>query len=250
MDSRTLQVQNVTKRFGALTALQNVSCQISEGELVGLMGPNGAGKTTLIDIIAGTLSPDEGRVLWGNQDLTEQEEHQIPVSGVVRSFQEVRIIRQLTVLENVLLAFQNQPGERIWRLIAAPRTCRTADAQHRNDAREWIEYVGLEEEAEAGTLSYGQQKLLHLACCLATGADLLLLDEPTTGVAPGIKERILRVLASLPGDGRSAVIIEHDFDTISNICNRIIFLEGGKKITEEKPETIEDNNLIVDSYLN
>ena len=177
-----LVVDNVTKRFGGLIALDHLSLQAERGRITGIIGSNGAGKTTLLNVISQIIPPDEGRVFVGDSELTGLPAHRVTGEGVARTFQQLRIFQKMSVMDNVLLGFQGNPGEALWRLVLSPRAVAKSQSRNRAEAEAILERVGLLDLAaqQAQTLSYGRQKLLSLARMMATGAGLVMLDEPTS----------------------------------------------------------------------
>ena len=242
---------NLYKHFDGVAALDDFSCVLGNQEILGLLGPNGAGKTTLFNVITGLLSPDTGNAIFKGHALLGRPPHEIANRGIARTFQNLRLIRRITVLENVLLCFKNQPGEKLFNIFFKPELCKRHEAANREKAVELLRTAGLLEKANdlADNLSYGQQKLLSIVCCLAADAELLLLDEPVAGIAPEMAERILDIIADLPKQGKSAIVIEHDIDALRSIAHRMIFMDAGRKICEGTPDEVLNDPRVIEAYL-
>ena len=224
---------------------------MGKSEIVGLIGPNGAGKTTLFNVATGFLRPEQGRIAFKGHRLLDLPPYRISRAGIARTFQNLRLIRQISVLENVLLAFPNQPGERLGNVFFRWRASRTREAENRRAAMSLLADASLSEKADdpAEALSYGQQKLLSLVCCLAAGAELLLLDEPVAGIAPAMIEKILTMIRDLPKQGKSVVFIEHNLEAVIQICDRVIFMDAGRKISEGTPEQVRNDPRVMEAYI-
>ncbi len=244
-------MQSLSKHFNGVVALANFSCTVAEREILGLLGPNGAGKTTLFNVLTGLLAPDSGAADFKGHALIGRPVHKIANLGIARTFQNLRLIRRITVLENVLLCFKNQPGENLLNVFFRPGLCKRYEAGIREKALTLLETAGLSEKANglADNLSYGQQKLLSIVCCLAADADLLLLDEPIAGIAPEMAERILAIITDLPNQGKSAIVIEHDIDALRGIAHRMIFMDAGRKICEGSPDEVLNDPRVIEAYL-
>lgn len=246
-----LRAEGLSKRFDGVTALDDFSCLVRQGEVVGLIGPNGAGKTTLFNVITGFLRADGGSALFDGRDLLRLPPYGIAGAGVSRMFQDLRLIRRLSVLDNVLLAYKNQPGERIHNLFLRPRVCDAREAGNREKAAALLKEAGLEEKIHdpADDLSYGQQKLLSLVCCLAADADLLLLDEPVAGIAPEMMERILGIIGGLPELGKTVILIEHNIEAMAQVCSRAIFMDAGVKVCEGTIDEVRNDPRVIEAYI-
>ncbi len=246
-----LDMKNLNKHFDGVRALDGFSCVLDEGEILGVIGPNGAGKTTLFNVLTGFIPPDNGRVLLQGNDLTRLPAHKRAQLGIARTFQNLRLIRRLSVLENVLLFFKDQPGERLSNLFLRRGMCRAQETQNREKALSLLQQIGLERKAHdpADALSYGQQKLLSIVCCLAADARVLLLDEPVAGIAPEMIEKILGVIQDLPKQGKSVMLIEHNLDAVMQVCHRVIFMDAGAKVSEGTPQEVRDDPRVIEAYI-
>ncbi|KUG24875.1 branched-chain amino acid transport atp-binding protein livg [hydrocarbon metagenome] len=231
--------------------MDDFTCKVGENEILGLIGPNGAGKSTLFNVVTGFLKPESGKVKFNNKELLSLQSHTIVNLGISRTFQDLRLIRQLTVLDNMLLSFQNNIGENLFNVFTTPSKINLIEKENEKRALELLEYSGIEEKKNdlAGNLSYGQQKLLSVMCCLAADPKLLLLDEPIAGVNPEMRNKILKIISDLPNEGKSVILIDHDMDFIRGICNRIIFMDAGKKISEGTPEEVLNDPRVMEAYL-
>ena len=245
------EIRQVSKRFDGVRALDEFSCTVLSGEVLGLVGPNGAGKTTLFNLINGLLPANGGSVRFGGQELVGKAPHRIANLGIARTFQECRLIRRIRVIENVLLGFRDQPGEHLLNVVFRPRLCRDHEKTIRAKAEELLASAGLSDKANdlADNLSYGQQKLLTLLACLAANADLLLLDEPVAGIAPEMKAKILGIIKDLAKQGKSVIVIEHDMEAIREVCDRVIFMDTGRYVCEGTPDEVRNDPRVIEAYL-
>jgi len=248
--SRTLRCEKLNKCFDGVTALQAFTLALPRCGIVAIIGPNGAGKTTLLNVVTGFLRPDSGLCLLDDRDITRAPPHRIVRMGLARTFQDLRLIRLISVLENVMLARPNQRGDKLW--AALTRTgVRNEERRNQQNAMRLLDFVGLAGKAEepAGELSYGEQKLLTLACCLATEARILLLDEPIAGVHPELARQILGLLENLRDSGKLIVFIEHDLAAVREIADRVIVMDEGRIIADGSPSDVLNRPEIMEAYV-
>ncbi|WPD19549.1 ABC transporter ATP-binding protein [Thermaerobacter composti] len=239
MTAPVLEVRGLTRYFGGLAAVKDVDLVVPEGTIFGLIGPNGAGKTTTFSMIAGSLAPSAGRVIYRGRDVTRLKAFQRVRLGITRTHQIVRPFRSLTVAENVELAARY--GRR------PPRSA----AEARERVLEVLEFVGLAPQAEspAAVLPVGQQKLLELARALATAPDLLLCDEICGGLTDAETRQVMGLLRKIRDAGTTIVYIEHDMRAVMSVCDRIAVLNFGQKLAEGTPDEIRRNPAVVEAYL-
>lgn len=246
-----LHVDKIYKNFDGTVALDNFSVKVQAASITGIIGPNGAGKTTLFNVITGFLPPDSGSIQFDDQKILGLPPYKIARHGIIRTFQQLRLITRLNVLDNILLAFQNQAGERLRNIFTFSRKIKLQEERNRKKAQELLDLLGIrkKENALIEDLSYGQQKMVSLLCCLAAGAKLVLLDEPVAGVNPEIINIILEMIHKLPEQGVTVILIEHNMDAIMRVCDNLIFMDQGKKIAEGNPEMVRNNPAVIEAYL-
>jgi ABC-type branched-subunit amino acid transport system ATPase component len=251
MKNGFLDIEGLEKNFEGVRALADFSCSVHQGEILGLIGPNGAGKTTLFNVITGFIPPDRGKAIFKGKNLIGLPPHRIVKTGIARTFQILRLIRRLSVLDNVLLSFRDQPGESLTNVFFRPKLSSQWERDNKKKALSLLDYAGLAEKVgdPAESLSYGQQKLLSIVCCLAAGAELLLLDEPVAGIAPEMINKILSIIKGLPEQGKTVILIEHNMDAVMKVCDRVIFMDAGKKVSEGTPEEVRNDPNVIEAYL-
>jgi ABC-type branched-subunit amino acid transport system ATPase component len=246
-----LEVQHVSKHFGGVAALDDCSLSLGKGEVTGLIGPNGAGKTTLLNVISGLVKCDTGRVNFHGQDVTTLPMHRVASLGLVRTFQIVRELSGLSVLENLLLAPVHQRGEAITGTLFDRTAVRHQEQNNAVKARAILKRIGLWKLADqsAAALSGGQKKLLELARVLLLEPTLVLLDEPAAGVAPPLLKDIIQLIRELKSDGISFGIVEHDMHLIGEICDRVHVLAEGKTLMSGSFAEVTADARVIDAYL-
>ena len=215
------------------------------------MGTNGSGKTTLFNILTGFLKADKGEVLLNGQSVMNKAPHLLNQFGISRAFQDMRLIGKLSVRENVLLAFPKQEGEKWWNTFLPNSKVKAEQKQNTEKANELLKLCFIEDVADnkADEISYGQQKLLNLACCMANGTEVILLDEPVAGVNPVFRERLTEIIQKLKTQGKAILIIEHNTDFIEQIADEILFLNDGTLTRFENYETLKNNPQVQEAYI-
>lgn len=246
-----LQVDNLTKRFGGLLAVDSVSFTVPEGAVFGLIGPNGAGKTTVFNLITGNYQPNGGSVFFDNRDITARPTHWIVSAGIARTFQTIRLFANMAVIENVLAGchcrLRSGPVASMLRLPRQHKEERQALAKSMAE----LEFVGLLDQAEnlARNLSYGNQRLLEIARALASDPKLLILDEPAGGMNELETAALVSLIARIQARGITVLLIEHDMSLVMKACEQLVVLEYGKKIAGGTPGEIKTNPLVIEAYL-
>lgn len=246
-----LEVANVSKHFGGIQALSDISLSARTGHVLGLIGPNGAGKTTLVNVITGMVKPDSGSVRISGEDVTDQPAHARVRQGMSRTFQNIRLFRQLSVLENVTVAWHYGNGFKTRAsLLPLPGELRARRAG-REAARNALNRVGLDssESRVADQLAYGDQRRLEIARALATEPRVILLDEPAAGLNSFEAEALLEVISGLRSDGLTVVLVEHNMQLVMDVSDEIAVLSSGAKIASGKPAEIAANSLVREVYL-
>ncbi|HBK05083.1 MAG TPA: ABC transporter ATP-binding protein [Acetobacteraceae bacterium] len=245
-----LQASAVEVSFGGLRALNDCSFTIQQGHITCLVGPNGAGKTTIFNVITGFLKPNSGSVTFKGQPLDGWKPQAIVAAGIARTFQNLRLFVDLTAVDNVLASLPGQTGEEPLAAIFRPFHVAAAQRRRREEALAILDRVGL--SARSGdfvrNLSYGEQKLLIIARVLATGAELLLLDEPASGLSSGALEDVMALLRSLRNDGKTLLVVEHNTRVVQKIADDVLFLHQGHLMAQGSPETIVNDPALAEIY--
>jgi branched-chain amino acid transport system permease protein len=245
-----LKVEGLTKRFGGITAAENLNLELRRGTITALVGPNGAGKTTVFNLLTGAIRPDTGVVTLRGEDISGLRPDQIANKGMVRSFQDVRVFPRLSSLQNVLLAIQGQPGETATGLFLRPAAAARIEKDATAKAMQWLSFVGMEAYAEvpAGALAFGQQKLVALARVLATEADVILLDEPASGIDAQWVEVMLGLIEQLRDKGRTICIVEHNLHVVGRLADHTYFMELGRITAQGSFEELTGESRLAEAY--
>ncbi|HAO33564.1 MAG TPA: high-affinity branched-chain amino acid ABC transporter ATP-binding protein LivG [Candidatus Competibacter sp.] len=247
-----LEVQNLSMRFGGLLAVDNVAFEVRRGQIFAIIGPNGAGKTTVFNCVGGFYRPTAGAVTLDGQPIQQLPSHRIARLGLVRTFQNVRLFKTMTVVENLLISQHAQLETRLWPGLFKTPNYRRAETQALERAAFWLEKVGLLAVAnrEAGNLAYGQQRRLEIARCMIVGPKLLMLDEPAAGLNPQETRDLDRLINELRADHEvSVLLIEHDMSLVMGISDEILVMEYGRPIATGDPAAIRANPKVIKAYL-
>ena len=247
-----LEASEVSKHFGGIFAVDGASLDVREGSITALIGPNGAGKTTFFNVVTGFYRPDGGTATFRGSPILGRPPHAIARLGMVRTFQITKALAGMPVIDNMLLAAPDQPGERILGLLVRPGASRRREKEIREAALELLEVFNLERLADhyAGTLSGGQRKLLELARALMTRPRLLLLDEPMAGINPTLGRRLLDHMQRLRAErGVTFLFIEHDMEVVMNHSDRVIVMAEGRVIADGPPDQVRADQRVIDAYL-
>lgn len=254
MAQALLEVERLTKRFGGVVALEDVTLRVQQGETVGLIGPNGAGKTTLFNCVTGLLRAEQGAIRFGRrspESLVGLSPHHIVQRGIARTFQNIRLFGSMSVLENVVLGTYQRTHTGLLGAVLSTREARQEQQWATERATELLEFLGLQDRAEtpASSLPFGLQRRVEVARALAADPVLLLLDEPAAGLNPVEKQALLSLIQRIKTQGLTIVLIEHDMQVVMPISERVVVLDYGKTIAEGPPEAIQRNERVIEAYL-
>jgi branched-chain amino acid transport system ATP-binding protein len=246
-----LKIVEVKKNFGGVQALRGCSFSVAKGTITGLIGPNGAGKTTLFNVISGIFKPDGGEIQFNGERIDGLPSHRISRKGILRTFQIPRVLNRMTVLENLLLYPQHQRGERLWTNLFQYRKVLGQEQEIRNRALRILEFVNLHHlrDAYAMELSGGQKKLLELGRVLMADPRMILLDEPGAGVNPTLMNELIKRILQLQEKGFTFLLIEHDMDLVVKLCDPVIVMTEGQKLTEGNFSEVRRDERVLEAYL-
>lgn len=246
-----LKLLNVSKRFGGVQILQDVSIEVPQDCIFGLIGPNGAGKTTVFNIATGLLQPTAGSVTFDGDPLVRQPAHRIARLGIARTFQNIRIFKDMTLVENVVVGMHRHLNYRTAELLLSLRRYRALESRARDRALELLSWVKLDHRSDelAGNLSYGALRKLEIARALATAPKLLLLDEPAAGMNSVEKADLMAEIAKIKSRGFTIFMIEHDMPFVMGLCERLVVLNFGRVIAAGHPDDIKRNSQVIEAYL-
>lgn len=241
-----LQIQNLTKSFGGIKALQGCTFAIKPSQITAVIGPNGAGKTTLFDVMSGLLSTDSGAVILNQENILRLRSDEIANLGISRTFQQVRLFRNLTILDHLIMAEGNEDTKLVRNLLAVGRKAvspKTYDS--------WLKAYGLDKPLETlvSNLSYGQRKLLQLAMAVLKPHRMLLLDEPVAGVNKVVQAEIEKILLELKSQGETVVLIDHDMEFVRRLADKVVVMDAGRVLVEGPPNVVLKDQRVLEAYL-
>jgi branched-chain amino acid transport system ATP-binding protein len=247
-----LNVEGLEKRFGGITALTDYSVKIHHGELVGLIGPNGAGKTTVFNLLSGVIKPTGGRIYFNNRDITRQRPDQNAALGIARTFQNIRLLKELSVLDNIKVAFHMRQGKGLWKTLFHTSAYRQAEIemqQRSHDIMELFDLVSVK-DTPAKNLPYGIQRRVEIARAMATLPKLLLLDEPSAGLNPSETEELVKILQNIRRKNDLTIfLVEHDMKLIMAVCQKIQVIDRGRMLTMGAPADVRQDLRVIEAYL-
>lgn len=252
MSDALLEVRGLTMQFGGLKAVDGLSFSLKPGQLAGLIGPNGAGKTTVFNMLTGVYKPTSGQVILQGETISGRKPYQISSLGVTRTFQNIRLFRNLTVLQNVLIAAEQHSEVRFWDILARTERFRKEELLRAEQALDLLRIFNLESKAQekAGSLPYGEQRKLEIIRALATKPKVILLDEPAAGMNHSETHGLMETIAKIRKDfSLTVLLIEHDMKLVMGICENIVVLDHGVKIEEGNPQTIRSSAKVIEAYL-
>lgn len=246
-----LELKELTIRFGGLVALQNLSFHLAEQEIVTLIGPNGAGKTTAFNIITGFLRPTHGQVIYSGENIVGLFPHQIASKGLIRTFQKTNVFSSVSVFKGMMMGRHARTRSGFLKILLNTHYVRTEEEKSKDKVEAILDFVGLAHRRDelARNLPSGEQRLLEVAVALAGEPNLLLLDEPATGMNPSEKDRMMGLIKKIRSNGITILLVEHDMRLVMGISDRIVVLNYGKKIAEGKPREIQENEEVIQAYI-
>jgi branched-chain amino acid transport system ATP-binding protein len=246
-----LELNGITQIFGGVTALKDVSFRISERDITGVIGPNGAGKTTLFNIVTGIYKQTSGKVIFEGKDISGLPAERLAALGMVRTFQNIELFGKMAVLENVMVGLHSRSSSGLFACSFKMPWAIREELTIRNEALEWLKFVGIEELAdiEAGNLPFGRGRMLEIARAMACKPRLILMDEPAAGLNSKETLGLAGLIRKIRDLGVTVVLVEHDMELVMDICDRIVVLNLGEKLTEGTPREIQENREVIAAYL-
>ena len=246
-----LEVRNLTKVFGGLTAVNDVSFNVEKGEMVSLIGPNGAGKTTIFSMIAGLIKPTQGEIIFDNRNITKLKAYKIATAGLITTFQKTKVFPTLTIEEAVMIGTHRQNKTNILDILLRNKKFNLERKKSQNNVSDILEYTGLIEKKNhmCSELSYGEQRILEIAIAMAAKPIFLLLDEPAVGLNKTESNDLINMLSEIRNSGVTILLVEHDMDLVMKISNHIVVLNFGQKICYGTPKEVSCDKNVIGAYL-
>ncbi len=244
-------IEGLSISFGGLIAVDQLSFTVEKGMIVSVIGPNGAGKTTTFNLITGFLKPDRGRILFKENEIVGLPPHKIARHGITRTFQKTNVFPNVSVLEAVIMGCYRRIENSYWEILVRTARFKRLEKEIRDKALDILKFLGIEERQDVLTknLPYGQQRLLEIAIGLASAPELLLLDEPASGMNPHEAENVLSIITDIKERGLTILLVEHNMDVVMNISDHIVVLDHGRKICEGDPGAVQEDDRVLEAYL-
>jgi branched-chain amino acid transport system ATP-binding protein len=246
-----LEVENLSKDFGGVHAVRQVTFQLKKGAVTALIGPNGAGKTTVFNMITGVFPPSDGTVLIDSVKISDKKPHQIAKEGITRTFQNLQLFAEMSVIENIMAGMHLLSKAGVWKAGLRLPSAKKEERYIYEKSMAWLRRLNLEQEADlpAGTLSYGKQRLVEIARAVISEPKLVLLDEPMAGLNHSESEKLADLLLEMKKEGYTFLLVEHDMEIVMKIADHIVVLDHGVKIAEGTPDEIQQNAAVISAYL-
>lgn len=246
-----LEIKDITQRFGGITALEEISFTVSRGEITGVIGPNGAGKTTLFNIITGIYTQSSGSVFLEGKDISRLPAERLAPLGLVRTFQNIELFGNMTVLENVMLGFHTRTSSGILACMSKMPWHLKEERRIREQAMTWLEFCGISDlsEQKASNLPFGKGRLLEIARAMAVNPRIMLMDEPAAGLNNRETVELAELIRKIRSEGVTVILVEHDMELVMDICDRIVVLNLGRMLAQGTPGEIQGNPAVISAYL-